>query len=199
MGSASRETPFPSPSKAFSVRRLGPETQQDFFRLRGHPGCDWCFCVAWHVPTWDGWTDRTAEENRALRNRLFAEGKFDGYLVYDGAQPIGWCQCAPLAWFPKLVEQFGLEQEPQGTYAVGCLEILPEHRKRGLSSILLREVLQDLKRQGVTRVLAVPRAGRHEDGKVWTGPASLFESAGFEPLRDVGDRKVVALSLACAP
>lgn len=181
-----------------SVKRLEPGLEADFFRLRKHPSCDWCFCAAWHVPTWDGWTDRSAEQNRALREQLFAQGRYDGYLLYVDGEPIGWCQCAPLSWFPKLIGQMKLESEPEGTYAVGCVEILPDHRKKGLSRALLSEALADLERRGVSRVIAVPRAGRHEDGAVWTGPAALFESLGFQKIKDAGDRAVMSKSLAAA-
>ncbi len=173
------------------VRRLNPETRWDFMSLRAYPGCDWCFCVAWHVPIWDGWKERTAAENRALRENLFSLGRYDGYLLYVDGRPSGWCQVGPLAWFPKMVGQFGLEGEPEQTPVVGCLEIIPEYRKRGLSRVLLDAALADLGRSGVRRVLAIPRAGRHEDGKVWTGPMALFESRGFKPLREAGERVVM--------
>lgn len=88
-----------------------------------------------------------------------------------------------------------MEGESGDAFVVGCVEILPEHRKRGLSRVLLEKVLDDLRRREVVRVLAIPRIGRHEDGKVWTGPASLFESCGFQALRTVGDRQVMVLDL----
>lgn len=188
------ETPVSKP-RSISVKRLGPDTEADFFAMRRDPSCDWCFCVAWHEPTWDGWTERPAAANRALREQLLRDRRYDGYLLYDDGQPVGWCQCAPLAWFPKMIAQFDLHDEPASTHVIGCLEILPAHRKRGLSRVLLRGVLEDLKSRGIERVLALPRAGKREDGEVWTGPLSLYSSCGFSPEKTVGDRQVVALSM----
>ncbi len=33
-----------------------------------------------------------AQENRALREELFAKQIYDGYLVYIDGEPQGWCQ-----------------------------------------------------------------------------------------------------------
>lgn len=161
------------------VKKLSSETEKDFFTLRKDTSCDWCFCTAWHVPTWDGWDKRTALENRTLREELFRQGRYDGYLLYENDTPIGWCQCAPLSWFPKLMKQKNFDDEP-GTFVISCLEILPTYRKRGLSRKLLQAVISDLKTRETRRVLALPVSGKHPDGDVWTGPASLFESAGFK-------------------
>lgn len=168
----------------------------DFFAVHCEAnGLGWCACVAWEVPTWEGWGERTAEENVALRRRLFTEGHFHGYVLYEDGQPVGWCQCGPRDRWPKLVESFGLAPSP-GTWAVTCFALAPGARKRGLAHQLLAGALDDLRRRGVRRVEAFPRMGgtsggaasppteqgKHEDGEVWTGPESLFVKAGFAPV-----------------
>jgi ribosomal protein S18 acetylase RimI-like enzyme len=168
----------------------------DFFALHGAPPFEWCHCVAWEVPTWNGWGERTAEENRALRERLFAAGRHDGYLLYVNDAVAGWCQCGPRDGWPKLAMQFGLAPDP-GAWAVTCFCIRPEYRRQGLAGRLLRAVLGDLRRRGVSRVEGFPRpSGDHEDGEVWTGPFALFEHAGFKVVKDTERRLVVALDLA---
>ena len=44
-----------------------PGLEDDFFRLHC-PANDagWCNCVAWLVDGWEGWGERTAEQNRQL-------------------------------------------------------------------------------------------------------------------------------------
>jgi len=166
------------------VRRLDESLTRDFFRLHGSPPFAWCFCAAWAVPHWEGWGERSAAENRAVRERLFAAGRYDGYLLYVDGDPVGWCQCAPLGWFPKLVDQ-KRRTPAEGTYAVSCFCIAPEHRRRGLAHHLLEAVLEDLERRGARRVEAYPRHGSHPDGEAWTGPEAVFHRAGFrEESRD---------------
>lgn len=176
------------------VKPLDASRTGDFFTLHGTPPFEWCHCVAWEVPTWEGWSARTAEENRSLRKELLARGCFDGYLLYVGGRPVGWCQCGPRDAWPKLVRQYALAPSP-GTYAITCFCILPEYRRRGLAHALLAAMLSDLRQAGVMRVEAFPKAGEHEDGEVWTGPVSLFVRAGFRVVREDAIRPLLAIEL----
>jgi len=181
----------------FEVRRLVPALEADLLRFLGDPGCrGWCFCVAWWVPTWDGWGDRTAAENRALREDLLRRGEHDGYLLYSGGEPVGWCQCGPRDRLPKLVRSYGLEPDP-GAWAVSCFEIEPAHRGRGAARALLRGALEDLRSRGVRRVEGFPRRGEGlEPGRAWTGPEALFAGAGFRLLREAERGPVYGIDLA---
>ena len=102
------------------VERLDQARVPDFYSLHGVPPFEWCHCVAWTCPTWEGWGERTAGENRSLREEQFAAGRFDGYLLYLNGFVAGWCQCGPRDDWPKLAAQFELAPDP-GTWAVTCL------------------------------------------------------------------------------
>jgi ribosomal protein S18 acetylase RimI-like enzyme len=168
-----------------SVVPLDASGREDFYRVHSESNCaGWCHCVAWWVRTWDGWGQRTAEQNRALREKLFRQGRYDGYLMYVDGQPAGWCQCGPRDRLPKLVEQFKLNPDP-GVWAITCVLISPQFRKQGLANYLLDKVLTDLATRGVPRVQAFPRRGQNlPDEDVWTGPEALFKTAGFTLERD---------------
>jgi ribosomal protein S18 acetylase RimI-like enzyme len=178
------------------VRRYDPLRRDDFFRLH----CDrndagWCHCVAWWVPTWDEWGQRSAEDNRLLREELLERGEYDGYLLYVDREPAGWCQTGPRDRLLKLVRQFRLDPSP-GTWAITCFLIAPRHRRRGLARFLLHEVLKDLPARGATRVEVYPRRGTRADAlDLWTGPEPLFVQAGFELQRDHPRSPVYALQL----
>lgn len=162
------------------VRPLRPERREDFFRLHG-AGNDWgeCFCVAWWVDSWKDWGARTAEQNMALRKELFARGEDDGYLAYDGDDPVGWCQVGPRDRLGKLVEQYGLEPDPD-VWAITCFYVAQTARGQGVARVLLETVVEDLRARGVARLEAFPRKEDSSDPLVvWTGPRSLFEHAGF--------------------
>jgi GNAT superfamily N-acetyltransferase len=152
----------------------------DFYRVHGDAhDTGWCFCVAWWVPTWDNWGDRTTGENRDLRNLLFDRGQYDGYLLYRDDEAVGWCQCGPRDRLTKLCQQYDLEPDTT-VWAITCFVLTPPVRQQGLAHHLLREMLRDLKCQGVRHVQGFPRRGDGLDsGEVWTGPESLFQKAGF--------------------
>ncbi|MHC4778092.1 MAG: GNAT family N-acetyltransferase [Planctomycetota bacterium] len=178
------------------VRPLSADLQDDFFHLHGDAhGGGWCYCVAWWVPTWEGWIERTAAQNREFRERLFAEGNHDGFLLYTDGAPVGWCQVGPRDRLEKLVRQFDRPPDPDA-WAITCFFVASDHRRRGVASELLKQVLAQLKAKGVKRVEAYPNtSGTDEEGEHWTGPPSLYEGAGFHELEGGPKRSVMVLEL----
>ncbi len=119
----------------YELRRLEPRLQRDFFRLHSRANAhEWCCCVAWHVASFAGWGERSAEQNRALRESLIAAGRDDGYLLFPAdeadAPPLAWCQCAPLTDLPHLHQRYGAGL-PADSWALGCLFVAPTRRERG--------------------------------------------------------------------
>lgn len=178
------------------VHRFDERRRDDFSRLHSDEnGAGWCRCVAWWVPTWEGWGERTASENAALRDTLCDAGRYDGYLAYDGVDPVGWCQAGPRDRLEKLVLQLGLEPDP-ATWAITCFLVAPSHRRRGVAHALLRHALDDLRASGVTRVEAYPRGGAAlDEGDLWTGPADLYLREGFAQVGDSPRGPVLARAL----
>ncbi len=177
------------------VVRLDASRREDFFRLHcAENGAGWCRCVAWWVPTWEGWGARAEAENLQLRQELFDRGEYDGYLLYVEGAPVGWCQAGPRDRLQKLADQFGLAPDPD-TWAITCFLIAPEHRRQGHAAHLLGEALADLRRRGVQRVEAFPKRGAAEEAELWTGPEAMLREAGFRVVRDHAQRPVMAIDL----
>ena len=180
----------------YVVRRLKADLREDFYRVHcSGNAADWCSCSAWWVPTWEGWGERSAEANRRVRDGLFERGEYDGYLMYEDKEPIGWCQAGPRDRLAKLVEQFELDPDPD-TWGVTCFLIAPRYRRQGLAGKLLRAVLRDMSRRGVRRAEAYPRRGeRLGELELWNGPESLFLANGFRPVAEVPPRVLLARDL----
>jgi GNAT superfamily N-acetyltransferase len=178
------------------VRALDASRREDFYRLHSaENGCGWCRCTAWHVPTWEGWGERTAEENLVLRESLLERGEFDGYLLYVNGEPAGWCQVGRRDRLAKLVRQFELAPDAS-VWAITCFLIAPDFRRRGVASWLLKEVLQDLQRKGVRWVEAYPKRGEGLEAEdLWTGPEALWLAAGFKVWREDAARPVLRREL----
>ncbi len=73
----------------FEIRPLSPATVNDFRTRPSQPPEGWCWCVAWEVPTWEGWAERSAAPNRSLLQQLWAQGEFHGYFLYCDDDAIG--------------------------------------------------------------------------------------------------------------
>jgi GNAT superfamily N-acetyltransferase len=178
------------------VVRFDASRVSDFFAVHSAAnGADWCYCAAWWVPTWDGWGERSAKQNRELRSSLLERGEYDGYLLYVDNSPAGWCQVGPRDRLSKLVEQFQLRHDAD-TWAITCFLIAPSYRRQGMSSYMLDAVVEDLRDSGVRRIEAFPRRGAElDEAELWNGPEDLFLEAGFEVVLDDPVRPVLALNL----
>ena len=181
---------------ALSIRRYAADTEADFERLHDDANdAGWCRCVAWWVPSWEGWGERSAEQNLDLRRGLCSRAQHDGYLLYDDSEVVGWCQVGPRDRLTKLTAQFGLEPDPL-TWAITCLLIVPSRRREGLASWLLAELLGELKQQSVRRLEAFPKRGADLDaGDLWNGAEAMYREAGFRVVLDDPTRPVLALEL----
>ncbi|HET6445300.1 MAG TPA: GNAT family N-acetyltransferase [candidate division Zixibacteria bacterium] len=182
---------------SLEVKRFSKDLVGDFYHLHNQKkDAGWCFCVAWWIDGWDGWSDRTAGENRRARDELHTKGEYDGYLLYINNNPGGWCQVGPRDRLSKLAKQFELEPDPE-TWAITCFLIDPAYRRRGLASHLLIEILVDLKKLGIGRVEAFPRHGADIDEMdMWNGPESIFVQAGFTVVQEDSKRLVLAIDLS---
>jgi hypothetical protein len=96
-------------SGALRIERFRPELRHAFDRLHSDENdAGWSRCVAWWVPTSDGWGERTAADNAALREALCERGEYDGLLAIENAEPVGWCQLGSRDRLEKLIRQFEL-------------------------------------------------------------------------------------------
>jgi GNAT superfamily N-acetyltransferase len=162
------------------VVELCAEKVDDFYLLHSEKnGMGHCFCTAWWVPTWEEWDNRTVEQNRVLREKLFHDGIFDGYLMYDGDRPVGWCQCGPRDRMPKIRQTYNLTPD-RDILAVSCFYLLPEYREIGLARFFLDEIIKDLRSKGIGRLQGFPCRGKDLGAEdIWTGPERIFQEAGF--------------------
>lgn len=175
------------------VEQFRAELLEDFRALHSDANrAGWCRCVAWWVPTWDGWGERTARQNTALRESLCRRGEYDGLLAYDGSEPVGWCQVGPRDRLTKLVVQLELEPDPS-VWAVTCFLVTPSHRRRGVATALLAGAVAAARNAGAARLEAYPRTEAAEPEEMWTGPTGPFETAGFELVRQGSQRSVWSL------
>jgi len=127
------------------AKKLSQELAEDFFALHSQEPFGWCFCVAWEVPTWDNWNNRTAEKNRMFRQLLFDKKHLEGYLLYLDQKPVGWCQYGPLEELPipgggrtsRRIPPVGANVR----WRITCFVTHVRRRRRGVAGVALRAAL----------------------------------------------------------
>ena len=184
-----------------SIAPIDEHNVADLRSLLTQPPEGWCWCVAWEVPTWVGWSERSAEENRALREGLWSEGQYQAYLFLCNREPIGWCRVGPTNAWPKLVDSRQVSASDT-LHAFTCFGLRPEYRRRGYLLEYVHMVIEHLQAQGVREFVAFPRPhtdGDQDPGQLWNGPLSVFLRAGFRIARETPAYIEVRLSSIAAP
>ena len=80
---------IPAVNTQLSISQVDSNNVSELRKLLSEPPEGWCWCVAWEVPTWNGWSARSAEENRSLRERLWSEGQYHAYIFRHDEEPVG--------------------------------------------------------------------------------------------------------------
>jgi GNAT superfamily N-acetyltransferase len=176
-----------------AIRTLDATRAADFRSVmeRANPEARKCLCTSAYVETW-----KDPSLAAPCRERMLREGRTDGFLLYDGGKAVGWCQAAPRDGLTMLLRGRNLAADP-AMWAISCLVLVPEAKGRGLSRKLLRLVLDELRRRGVTRVQVFAcRYGPDEDTSAFIElPESLCTEAGMVLGHDHPMRPIYGLTL----
>lgn len=182
-------------SPTVTIHRFSAANENEFARIHcDATGNGWCQCVAWWVPTWEGWGERTAAQNLELRQALARDGVHDGYFIHADGALAGWIQAWKRDAFAKLATQFGVTSD-EDAWMIGCVLILPEFRGKGVAGEALRLVLDDLRLRGARSIDAFPKRGATDAGELWNGPESTYVRLGFAVVRDDAKRPLLRLTL----
>jgi len=145
------------------------------------------------------WKADGGESNRRAMRRLVRKGEEPGLLAYDGKEPVGWCSVGPREAYQRLERSRTLERvDERPVWSVNCFFVARSHRRRGVTSTLLRAALTYAKKRGARILEGYP----NEPGKSWpdayayTGLATVFRKTGFrEVARPSRTRRIMRHAL----
>ncbi len=181
-------------SPTVAIHRLSASNETHFARIHcDQTGNGWCQCVAWWVPSWEGWGERTAAQNLELRQKLTRDGVYDGYFIHADGALAGWVQAWRRDAFAKLATQFGVTSD-EDAWMIGCVLILPDFRGKGVAGEALRLIVDDLRLRGARSIDAFPKRGAADAGELWNGPESTYAGLGFAVVRDDAKRPLLRLT-----
>ena len=174
----------------YETKELSPETWPDFERLFA-PGTGWAFCACMlyqrgcHLETAKFPKRQLARiQNLAEKRALVDTGQAHGILVYEAAQPVGWCQYGPAEELPIPGEvRRDRRVPPLGAgvrWRITCFVTVVRRRRRGVAGAALRAALDAIQAQGGGRVEAYPTLTPQNGNWTHAGTVSLFERQGFK-------------------
>jgi GNAT superfamily N-acetyltransferase len=186
-----------------TVRALGVETWDAFAGLAERHNGVWggCWCTFFHTMKDEKTYD--ADDNRALKQRLVAEGRSHAALVFDGELAVGWCEYGPPAELPNInhLKEYQRTTEQLPDYRITCFFVDRDYRREGVAGVALRGALDLIAAAGGGTVEAYPQdtGGKKITASfLYSVTRSLFEQTGFTYLRPKGKNHCV-MSRTVAP
>ncbi|MBC7220700.1 GNAT family N-acetyltransferase [Candidatus Bipolaricaulota bacterium] len=116
-----------------------------------------------------------------------------GRLLYAEGLAVGYAQYGPPSFFPT-AGSYPAGPVSDDAVFLACLFVPSRaHRGRGWGSVLLQDVLRELRRRGVSAVETFARVGNAENP---SGPVGFYLRHGFEVLRDDPEFPLLRLNLS---
>ena len=184
-----------APSPPVTILPATTERWADFEGLMGkRGGYGGCWCMDWRLLRPE-FRAQAGEGNRQAMKALFDRAEAPGLLAYDGDQAVGWCSLARRSALPRLVRSRVLQPvDDKEVWSISCFLIRKTHRKRGISTALIRGAC-DLVRSrggGILEGYPIdPKKTPYPAPYAWTGLASAFRKAGFKEVLRRSDTRPI--------
>jgi GNAT superfamily N-acetyltransferase len=181
----------------YTVKPLGPDTWDAFAELTERHNGVWggCWCTWFH--TMNAEKERSAEANRALKERLVRAGQAHAALVFDGDEAVAWCQYGSPEELPNINhrKEYLATLDKLPDYRLTCFFVDKKYRRKGVAGVALQGALHQIALAGGGTVEAYPQ--ETEEGQkvsasfLYSVTRSLFEQAGFRYVRSKGKKHCV--------
>jgi GNAT superfamily N-acetyltransferase len=156
-----------------------------FEQLFGSRGaCGNCWCMYYRLKKTDFQEGKADDGNKNAMKEIVRANKPVGILaLYDG-QAIAWCAFAPREDFIKLEKSRVHKRiDDQSVWSIPCFFVGREFRRNGVSTALLKGVINYAREHGIKVIEAYPAIPTQPvlpDSFAWIGLYKSFERAGFE-------------------
>ena len=178
------------------VHPVTPQDWTDLASVFGTRGdASWCFCQFFVDPQWN----RGRDANRAaLRSQIETSEIPIGLIAYAEGAPVGWVQVGPRTRYPRLDKK---HTATASQWYLTCFVVPPQHRRRGVSTALLRAAIDHARDHGADILEARPTdtnaatATKKAASDLFTGVLSMFLEAGFVEISRNRSRVLVHLDL----
>ncbi|MCS7240467.1 MAG: GNAT family N-acetyltransferase [Candidatus Bipolaricaulota bacterium] len=152
------------------------------------------YCLYWEHPELllDPEKEGLFRRKQAWVRRVRAEFGECGRLLYAAGNAVAYAQFAPPEFLPN-AQSYSAGPASADAVFLACLFIpSKEHRGHGLGSLLLHNILRDLRGRGIK---AVETFARKESPENPSGPLEFYLKHGFRVLRDHAEFPLLRLEL----
>ncbi|MGH3471732.1 MAG: GNAT family N-acetyltransferase [Nocardioidaceae bacterium] len=180
----------------YAIKPLAPDTWGAFAQLAERHNGVWggCWCTWFHTSHAE--KSFTAEDNRALKERLVNEGRAHAALVFDGDVAVAWCEYGTPDELPNINhrKEYDAHLDTLPDYRLTCFFVDKKYRRKGVAGVALDGALGLIARAGGGVVEAYPQ---DTDGQkvtasfLYSVTRSMFEQAGFSYVRAKGKNHCV--------
>jgi len=112
------------------------------------------------------------------------------FIAYLSNVPVGFVQCTAPEFFER-VKEYSSGPPSNDAAFLACLYVFRrEMRRKGIGSLMLKKLLENLKQQGVNAVETFARKGSENNP---SGPLSFYLKHGFKIVSEKDDFPLVRL------
>ena len=155
----------------------------DVEELLGVSGEIGCWCQSWRGKDEVAKATGESRPETLKRQMAVADPPPPGYVAYLDGLPVGWVGVGVRTLTPRLVGSRTIPAiDDLPVWSIGCFQIRPGYRRRGIAGALLAAVVEAARAAGAPGVEAYPidpEGRRVEVGAGFVGIASMFDAAGF--------------------
>ena len=167
--------------KFYPLEKSRWEDFEELFKERG--ACGGCWCMAWRLKPKD-FNKQKGTGNKKAMKKIVDKNEIPGILGYVDGKPVGWCAIAPREKFIRLENSRVLQKiDDKPVWSITCFFIAKPYRRQGLSTKLLKGVIEFCRKRKVKILEAYPAEPYSDNipaAFAWTGIPSAFIKAGFK-------------------
>ena len=179
-----------------SFEPLSITTWQSLLELFGERGaCGGCWCMTWRLLSKEYEKSKGAL-NRELFYQLVKNKEPLGVIAFEDGKPIGWCSISPREKLIRL-ENSKLFKRIDDTpvWSITCMFIKKEYRKKGISSMLIKEASIYAFLNKAKAIEAYPVIATKDkmmpDVFVYYGLVNAFKDAGFKKVKQASANRLI--------
>ena len=166
-----------------------------FEELMGEKGgCGGCWCMLFRVP-YKQFLSNKYEGNKDMMREIVLGNGPTGLIAMYQKKAVGWVAFAPREDYIKIENARTLKRiDDKPVWSITCFFIKKEFRRIGVSSMMVRAVIDYANKNNIETLEAypvIPYADKTPPPFLWVGILSAFISNGFKVVQQNGKSKMI--------